>query len=128
MKKQFTIFLLTLGILSSAFAGCGKEKSDLQPSSETESSVEVQTETQTDSQESEASLEETMTISGILEEKKDMLFIITTDEEISYSIGFEEAPEGYDELKAGDTVVLEYTGELSEVDAFTGKIISLKAQ
>ena len=55
-----------------------------------------------------------------------MLFIITTDDGEAYSIGFETAPEGYDQLKAGDSVVMEYTGELSVVDAFTGEVISLK--
>lgn len=54
------------------------------------------------------------------------MFIIESEDGEAYSIGFEEAPEGYDELNEGDKVVMEYTGELSVVDAFTGEIISLK--
>ena len=70
--------------------------------------------------------DEISTFSGILEEKKDSMFIIESEDGEAYSIGFEEAPEGYDELNEGDKVVMEYTGELSVVDAFTGEIISLK--
>lgn len=70
--------------------------------------------------------DEISTFSGTLEEKKDSMFIITDEDGEAYSIGFEEAPEGYDELSEGDKVVMEYTGELSVVDAFTGEIISLK--
>ena len=70
--------------------------------------------------------DEISTFSGILEEKKDSMFIIESEDGEAYSIGFEEAPEGYDELNEGDKVVMEYTGELSVVDAFTGEIVSLK--
>ena len=121
---------MTMGIMSAVFAGCGKEETGTQPSAVPESGVESQTGgeagNQADTQESEISAGDTKTVSGTLEEKKDMLFIITTDDGEAYSIGFETAPEGYDQLKAGDSVVMEYTGELSVVDAFTGEVISLK--
>ena len=130
MKKQFTILLVTMGIMSAVFAGCGKEETGTQPPAVPESGVETQvggeTGNQADTQEPEISAGDTKTVSGTLEEKKDMLFIITTDDGEAYSIGFETAPEGYDQLKAGDSVVMEYTGELLVVDAFTGEVISLK--
>ena len=36
------------------------------------------------------------------------------------------APEGLSDVKEGDEVTVTYTGELSEVDAFTGTIISVE--
>lgn len=44
----------------------------------------------------------------------------------AYALTFDEKPEGYDELKVGDNVQIEYTGELSETEAFTGKVLSMK--
>ncbi len=137
MKKQFAMLLVTMGIMGTIFTGCGKEDTTAQPPAAPESSVEMpqqeavpnmeaDTQSSSDAQTQAGTTGETKTISGKLEDKKDMLFILTSDSGESYAIGFETAPEGYNQLKAGDTVVMEYTGELSEVDAFTGEIISLK--
>lgn len=138
MKKQFAMLLVTMGIMGTIFTGCGKEDTTTQPPATPESSVEMMpqqetvpnmeadTQSSSDAQTQAGTTGEAKTISGKLEDKKDMLFILTSDSGESYAIGFETAPEGYDQLKAGDTVVMEYTGELSEVDAFTGEIISLK--
>lgn len=134
MKKQFIIFLVTMGILSTIFVGCGKEESSTQQPAVPENSIEAETDINTEIEaDANAGAEiqeeaegENKTFSGKLEEKRDMLFIISNDNGEAYSIGFETAPEGYDELKEGDAVVMEYTGELSVVDAFTGEVISLK--
>ena len=137
MKKQFAMLLVTMGIMGTIFTGCGKEDTTTQPPAAPESSVqtpqqeevpdmEADTKISSDVQAQAGTTGETKTVSGKLEDKKDMLFILTSDSGESYAIGFETAPQGYDQLKAGDAVVMEYTGELSEVDAFTGEIISLK--
>lgn len=137
MKKQFAMLLVTMGIMGTIFTGCGKEDTTTQPPAAPESSVqtpqqeevpdmEADTQISSDAQSQAGTTGETKTVSGKLEDKKDMLFILTSDSGESYAIGFETAPQGYDQLKVGDTVVMEYTGELSEVDAFTGEIISLK--
>ncbi len=137
MKKQFAMLLVTMGIMGTIFTGCGKEDTTTQPPAAPESSVETpqqeevpnmeaDTQISSDAQSQVGTTGETKTVSGKLEDKKDMLFILTSDSGESYAIGFETAPQGYDQLKVGDTVVMEYTGELSEVDAFTGEIISLK--
>lgn len=137
MKKQFAMLLVTMGIMGTIFTGCGKEDTTTQPPAAPESSVqtpqqeevpnmEADTQISSDAQAQAGTTGETKTVSGKLEDKKDMLFILTSDSGESYAIGFETAPQGYDQLKVGDTVVMEYTGELSEVDAFTGEIISLK--
>ena len=137
MKKQFAMLLVTMGIMGTIFTGCGKEDTTTQPPAAPESSVqtpqqeevpnmEADTQISSDAQAQAGTTGETKTVSGKLEDKKDMLFILTSDSGESYAIGFETAAQGYDQLKVGDTVVMEYTGELSEVDAFTGEIISLK--
>ena len=137
MKKQFAMLLVTMGIMGTIFTGCGKEDTTTQPPAAPESSVqtpqqeevpnmEADTQISSDAQAQAGTTGETKTVSGKLEDEKDMLFILTSDSGESYAIGFETAPQGYDQLKVGDTVVMEYTGELSEVDAFTGEIISLK--
>ena len=41
-------------------------------------------------------------------------------------MSFDATPEGLSDVKNGDTVTVTYTGELSEVDAFTGTVISVK--
>ena len=138
MKKQFAMLLVTMGIMGTIFTGCGKEDTTTQPPAAPESSVETtpqqeevpnmeaDTQISSDAQTQAGTTGGTKTVSGKLEDKKDMLFILTSDSGESYAIGFETAPQGYDQLKAGDAVVMEYTGELSEVDSFTGEIISLK--
>ena len=137
MKKQFAMLLVTMGIMGTIFTGCGKEDTTTQPPAAPESSVETpqqeevpnmeaDTQISSDAQSQVGTTGETKTVSCKLEDKKDILFILTSDSGESYAIGFETAPQGYDQLKVGDTVVMEYTGELSEVDAFTGEIISLK--
>ena len=137
MKKQFAMLLVTMGIMGTIFTGCGKEDTTTEPPPAPESGVQItaaggvpnmeaDTQISSDAQAQAGTTGETKTVSGKLEDKKDMLFILTSDSGESYAIGFETAPQGYDQLKVGDTVVMEYTGELSEVDAFTGEIISLK--
>lgn len=65
-------------------------------------------------------------VEGTLQEKKDFMFTIEEDADTFYGFSFEEKPDGYDALKNGDTVKVVYNGELSEVDPFTGDIISIE--
>ena len=59
---------------------------------------------------------------GTVEEIKDFMLIITDDDTVSYAFTFEEKPEGLDEIAVGDRVLVTYTGTLSEIEPFTGKI------
>lgn len=54
------------------------------------------------------------------------MFNITDSEGTSFVLSFDATPEGLSNVKNGDTVTVTYTGELSEVDAFTGTVISVK--
>lgn len=70
--------------------------------------------------------EEKHSISGIVSEKKDFMVTLEDESKKVYALAFDVKPEGYDDLKVGDNVQVEYTGELSETEAFTGKVLSIK--
>ena len=84
--------------------------------------AEADDKTQTDDTDTE------QTVTGTIDEIKDFMFIVTDDSGNSYGFSFETKPDGLDNVQAGDQVKVTYTGELSEVDAFTGKIISVEKQ
>ena len=65
-------------------------------------------------------------VKGTILEVKDFMFSIKTADGKEYVLNFDKAPEGLSEVKEGDEVTVEYTGELSEVDSFTGTILSVK--
>lgn len=67
------------------------------------------------------------TVIGTFTDKKDFMFTVEDAEGNAYGFGFENgnAPEGYENLKDGDQVTVKYTGEINEVDAFEGTIISV---
>ena len=67
-------------------------------------------------------------MTGKLDEKKDFMFVVTDDDDVSYqfSIDSSAAPEGYDDVAEGDSVTVTYTGTLSEVDPFEGTVISVE--
>jgi len=67
------------------------------------------------------------TLTGTLYEVKDFMFVVTNEDGEFYSFDREGAkPEGLENLKVGDTVTVTYTGELSQVDPFTGDVISVE--
>lgn len=112
MKKKY--LLLTTGLLILALAaGCGSK------TGETTDNVK---------QEAQVSQTEEKTLTGTLEEVKDFMFIVTDESGASYEFSFDEKPEGLDAVAAGDKVQVTYTGEISEVDPFTGTVISVEKQ
>ena len=100
MKKKLLILLAAVSILTLA-AACGASGTQQQESS---------------------------TLTGKLDEKKDFMFVVTDDDDISYqfSIDSSAAPDGYDDVAEGDPVTVTYTGTLSEVDPFEGTVISVE--
>ena len=81
-----------------------------------------------DKSDSTDSVDTEQTVTGTIDEIKDFMFIVTDDSGNSYEFSFDTKPDGLDNVQAGDKVKVTYTGELSEVDAFTGKIISVEKQ
>lgn len=68
------------------------------------------------------------TLTGTLDEKKDFTFVVTDDDGNFYqfSIDASAKPDGYTDLAVGDSVTVTYTGTVSEVDPFDGKVLSVE--
>ena len=76
----------------------------------------------------EAIEQEVSEVTGIVDEIKDFMFIVTDDDKVSYAFTFEEKPEGLGEVSVGDKVIVKYTGTISMVDPFMGEILSVEKQ
>lgn len=75
----------------------------------------------------ESGSEEENTVTGIITEIKDFMFVIEDDAGMAYGFTFEgDMPKGLENVTEGDEVIVTYTGEVSEVDAFTGEVISVE--
>lgn len=66
------------------------------------------------------------TLTGTLDEVKDFMFVVTDQDGTSYALNFEKKPEGLADVSVGDSVTVTYTGELSEIDAFTGTVLRVE--
>ena len=87
----------------------------------------TETQTAADTADSEA---EEKTMTGTIEEIKDFMFIVTDKDGNAYEFDFDAdaKPDGLDQVEEGDQVQVTYTGEVSEVDPFTGTVISVEKQ
>lgn len=119
MKKKVLIAMSVLTMSVFAATGCSGKTGSAQPS-ETQQTEE---QAAVDAQDSEQS-----TICGTLDERKDFMFVITDDDQTSYALTYEEMPEGLDRVKIGDRIKVTYTGTLSEIDPFTGEVLSVEKQ
>ena len=68
---------------------------------------------------------EAKTLTGTMDEMKDFMFVVTDDNGVPYAF---DLAEGLDlsGIAAGDRVIVTYEGELSEVDAFEGTVLSVE--
>ena len=119
MKKRNLIAVLMM--TAALAAGCGA-KADTTTAAPTQAET---TQSETIQSESQKTEEKTESVTGKIEEIKDFMFTIESGKGI-YAMTFDTAPEGLSDVKEGDEVTVTYTGELSEVDAFTGTIISVE--
>lgn len=111
--------VLTVALMLSV-VGCssGKEEQTAPPAGE---------EMAEDAEEQGAVSSEESTVTGTIDMIKDFKFDITDSEGRAYAFFFDgEKPEGLEEVKEGDLVTVTYTGELSEIDAFEGEILSVE--
>ena len=107
-------------------AGCGaKAETTTAAPTQAETTKAETTQSETTQSESQKTEEKTESVTGKIEEIKDFMFTIESDKG-TYAMTFDTAPEGLSDVKEGDEVTVTYTGELSEVDAFTGTIISVE--
>ena len=119
MKKRNLIAVLMM--TAALAAGCGA-KADTTTAAPTQAET---TQSETIQSESQKTEEKTESVTGKIEEIKDFMFTIESDKG-TYAMTFDTAPEGLSDVKEGDEVTVTYTGELSEVDAFTGTNISVE--
>lgn len=98
MKRMLACMMAAMLLL--ACAGCGEKKSG------------------------EAAEEKTLT--GTLDEVKDFMFVVSDQNGTSYALNFEKEPEGLSDVAVGDVVTVTYTGELSEIDPFTGVVLQVE--
>ena len=117
MNKKILLLLGILTVSAGVLAGCSNTNSP----KDSETSVSTM---QGDVTEDVAS-ENTSEVIGKVEQIKDFMFIITDDDNVSYDFTFEEKPEGLDQIAVGDTIIVTYTGTISEVDPFDGEILEI---
>lgn len=105
--KRLGLVALVLALTVCLAAGCGKGK-------------EAST--------SGADAAEASTLTGKLDEVKDFMFTVTDDAGEAYVFSLKEGdkPQGLDDVAAGDTVTVTYTGTLSVVDGLDGTIVSVE--
>ncbi len=109
-KKLFALAVIMVGCAGFA-AGClGSQKPEIE-------------ETTLGGDDAESS-----TITGVVEEMKDFMFIVTDENGTGYAFPFEEKPEGLEGVNVGDAVTVTYTGTISEVDPFEGEILSVEKE
>ena len=65
-------------------------------------------------------------LTGTIDDIKDFMFVVTDDKDTPYSFTFDAKPDGLESVASGDKVTVKYTGTISEVDPFEGKIISVE--
>lgn len=136
MRKK-TIYVLATVMCMSIFTACGStnradagnevQQEVQQAGAEGNAETEIQTESVPENT-AEAVTGEEKTLNGTVDEIKDFMFIVTDDSGASYELSFDAKPQGLENVSVGDKVKVTYTGELSEVDAFSGTIVSVEKQ
>ena len=67
------------------------------------------------------------TMTGTISDIKDFMFTVTADgTDYAFSFEQDQKPDGLSDVKDGDKVTVTYTGTVSEVDAFSGTVLSVK--
>ena len=107
MKKKLITILMGLMLSAGLIGGCGQTNN---------SSESVKQEETAEGKE----------LTGTIDEIKDFMFVVTDKNGTSYGFTFEEKPEGLENVSEGDTVIVKYTGTISEVDPFEGEVISVE--
>ena len=107
MKKKLITVLMGLMLSAGLIGGCGQTNN---------SSESVKQEETAEGKE----------LTGTIDEIKDFMFVVTDKDGTSYGFTFEEKPEGLENVSNGDTVIVKFTGTVSEVDPFEGEVISVE--
>ena len=122
MKKKLITIVIGAMLCAGLFAGCGQSdtKQD-KAAAGTENAKQADTK-----DEGDKDSQEEKELTGTLDDIKDFMFVVTDDKDTPYCFNFDEKPDGLDGVASGDKVTVKYTGTISEVDPFEGKIISVE--
>ena len=101
MKKKLITIVIGAMLCAGLFAGCGQSDTKQDKAAGTESAKQADTK-----DEGEKGSQD--------------------DKDTPYSFNFDEKPDGLEGVASGDKVTVKYTGTISEVDPFEGKIISVE--
>ena len=128
MSKKIVMMLAVLTVCAGIMVGCskGKGQEDAEISVSIMHSEVMEDEPIPTESDKNIGDEDMSEVIGKVDEIKDFMFIVTDDDKVSYAFTFEEKPEGLDKIAVGDTVLVTYTGTISEVDPFMGKILSVE--
>lgn len=129
MKRRCLLPMIMAAVIMTALAGCSSgQKTETVPAVQEEVQDPAETEEPAEaSGQEESEDQEQHTLTGTIQEIKDFMFVVVDPEDHAYALSFEgEKPEGLEDVKEGDEVVVTYTGELSEVDHFYGQILSVE--
>ena len=122
MKKKLITIVIGAMLCAGLFAGCGQSNTKQDKAAagtENAKQAETRDEGEKDSQEEKE-------LTGTIDDIKDFMFVVTDDKDTPYSFTFDEKPDGLEGVASGDKVTVKYTGTISEVDPFDGKIISVE--
>lgn len=122
MKKKLITIVIGAMLCAGLFAGCGQSdtKQD-KAAAGTENAKQADTR-----DEGEKDSQEEKELTGTIDDIKDFMFVVTDDKDTPYSFTFDEKPDGLEGVASGDKVTVKYSGTISEVDPFEGKIISVE--
>ena len=122
MKKKLITIVIGAMLCAGLFAGCGQSdtKQD-KAAAGTENAKQADTK-----DEGEKDSQEENELTGTIDDIKDFMFVVTDDKDTPYSFTFDEKPYGLEGVASGDKVTVKYSGTISEVDPFEGKIISVE--
>lgn len=123
MKKRILAMLAVIAVSTGVIAGCSaKTQQGADNGAQSGEAVQEGAGTAESGNTEDGASE----VAGTLDEIKDFMFVVTDDAGTSYAFSFEEKPEGLDQVAVGDKVTVKYTGTISEVDPFTGEILSVE--
>ena len=117
MKKTYFAILGAAAILSLATA-CSSQNVNESTANESSQSAS--------SGSSSNGMDESSPMDDLKEDAKDTLLPSADGTDYAFSFEQDQKPDGLSDVKDGDKVTVTYTGTVSEVDAFSGTVLSVK--
>lgn len=122
-SSQGTTTATTAAQTTAAETTAAKETAEVKETADKKETADAKETTEKADEEKES------TMTGTISDIKDFMFTITSDgNDYAFTFDNDKKPEGLAEVKDGDKVTVTYTGTVSAVDAFSGTVVSVKAE